>query len=266
MNSKTYVVAWDEVKQNVLDICDQLSTESLDFLVFDLCTEPISIEHSVVASKVRYYGHFYNALLDFCYTDADVFIFNAGDPRYQDFAGFTKKVETIFNESDVWIVAPNFTNDYFNRDGCKIVESRATKDLYLSTQSNGIWVAIKRDLALNLLDFMNWAVESNKLDFTKMTSGWGIDYVYCCWAIYEGKKIYRDWSVTMEHPTHSSYVGGEKDMEMFIDFFYQYSVKHGISLNKIESILATIKSKAASRKLLDLKISDVYINKELKWD
>lgn len=266
MSSKTYIIVWDEAKQNVLDICNQLASANLEFLVFDVCSEPIDIQQAIVAPKVRYYGHFYNALLDFCYTDKDIFIFNAGDPRYEYFADFTKKVENIFNESDVSIVAPNFTHDHFNQEMSKIVESKTTKNLYLSTQTNGVWVAIHRDLALKLLDFMHWAVSSDRLDFAKMVSGWGLDYVYCCWAIYDGKKIYRDWSTTMIHPVGSSYKGGEEDMNMFLSFFYEYALENSLALDKIQSIITTIKSKAAFGKLLDLKISDVYINKELVWD
>lgn len=266
MSSKTYVVAWNEVKQNVINISNQLESSNLDFLVFDVCTEPGRFDRWLVSSKVRYYGHFYNALLDFCYTNHDIFIFNAGDPQYSNFAEFTKKAENIFDDLDVWVVAPSFTHDYFDKEMSKIIESKTIKDLYLSTQANAIWVALHRDLAIRLLDFMHWMVESSRLDFNKMISGWGLDYVFCCWSIYEGKKIYRDWSTTMVHPVGSSYPGGEEDMKIFLDSFYEYSKECGLSVNKIKSIIATIKSKAASGKLLDLKISDVYINKELLWD
>lgn len=266
MSSKTYLVAWDEVKDNVSNTCSQLQNANLDFLIFDVCAFPMQIENSVIASKVRYYGHFYNSLLDFCYTDHEVFIFNAGDPKFDTFGEFTKKVENLFTEPNVWVVAPNFTHDYFNQDMSKIVESKFNKNIYLSTQSNAIWIALHRDLALNLLDFMDWMLESEKLDFTKMISGWGLDYIICCWAIYEGKKVYRDWSTTMIHPVGSSYSGGEEDMKIVIDSYYEYCSKNGMNVTNVKSIISTAKSKAASGKLLDLKISDVYINKEFSWD
>jgi hypothetical protein len=99
-----------------------------------------------------------------------------------------------------------------------------------------------------------------------MLSGWGIDYVYCAWSIYEGKKVYRDWSVVMEHPTGSSYTTGESDMAAVLDSFKEYCSISGIDVDKIEAILKTIESKATFKNLLDLKISDVYINKEFSWD
>jgi hypothetical protein len=266
VSSKTYLVVWDEVKDNVLDISNQLKNANLDFLVFDVCTSPTEIENSVLAAKVRYYGHFYNSLLDFCYTDHDTFIFNAGDPRFDRFGDFTKKTETFFAEPNVWAFAPNFTHDYFNGDMSKIIESKFNKDVYLSTQTNAIWVAIHRDLAIKLLDFMHWMLESGKLDFSKMVSGWGLDYIICCWSIYEGKKVYRDWSTTMLHPVGSSYSGGEEDMKIMIDSYYEYCFTNGMDVTKIKSIISTAKSKAASGRLLDLKISDVYINKEFSWD
>jgi hypothetical protein len=205
-------------------------------------------------------------LLDFCYTDHDIFIFNAGDPIFDRFGEFTKKAETLFTEPNVWVFAPNFTHDYFNGNMSKIVESKFNKNIYLSTQTNAIWVAIHRDLAIKLLDFMNWMLESERLDFSKMVSGWGLDYIICCWAIYDGKKVYRDWSTTMIHPVGSSYSGGHEDMKIIVDSYYEYCFINDINVTKIKSIISTAKIKAASGRLLDLKISDVYINKEFSWD
>jgi hypothetical protein len=261
------MVAWDEVQQNAISTSYQLLKGDLEFLVFDVSTNPIEYKNWVVANKVRYYGHFYNSLVDFSYTEHSIFIFNAGDPKYNEFSKFTGKVENLFSiDEDLWVLAPDFTHDHFRKNASKIVQSKNDPELWLSTQTNGIWVAIRRDLALKMLDFMDWMLRTNRLDFTKMLSGWGIDYVYCAWSIYEGKKVYRDWSVVMEHPTGSSYTTGESDMAAVLDSFKEYCSISGIDVDKIEAILKTIESKATFKNLLDLKISDVYINKEFSWD
>jgi hypothetical protein len=51
-----------------------------------------------------------------------------------------------------------------------------------------------------------------------------------------------------------------------LDSFKEYCSISGIDVGKIEAILKTIESKATFKNLLDLKISDVYINKEFSWD
>lgn len=267
MSSKTYIVAWDEVKQNVVSTSYQLLKGNLDFLVFDVTSIPTPYKNWVIANKVRYYGHFYNSLVDFSYTDHSVFIFNAGDPVYNSFAKYTNRVEELFSaDPDLWVLAPDFTRDEFKRDSSKILQSKHDSDLWLSTQTNGIWVALRREIAMKMLDFMDWMITTDRLDFTKMVSGWGLDYVYCSWSIYEGKKVYRDWSVTIEHPEGSSYQTSGLDIENIFKYFDEYCMIQDINSKKIKSILETIKSKATFKGFLDLKISDVYINKELKWD
>jgi len=261
------MVAWDEVQQNVISTSYQLLRGDLEFLVFDVSDNPIEYKNWVVADRVRYYGHFYNSLVDFSTTGHSVFIFNAGDPKYNEFSTFTKKVEELFSaDENLWVLAPDFTNDEFRKDASKIIQSKTNPDLWLSTQTNGVWIALRRELAIKMLDFMGWMLKTGKLDFTKMLSGWGLDYVYCAWAIYEGKKVYRDWSVLMEHPLTSSYLTGETDMNTILDSFKEYCQMLEINVNKVESIFKTARSKATFKSFLDLKISDVYINKDLKWD
>jgi hypothetical protein len=261
------MVAWDEVQQNVISTSYQLLRGDLEFLVFDVSDKPVEYKNWVVADRVRYYGHFYNSLVDFSNTKHSVFIFNAGDPKYNEFSTFTKKVEELFSADEhLWVLAPDFTNDEFRKDASKIIQSKTNPDLWLSTQTNGIWVALRKELAIKMLDFINWMLKNDRLDFTKMLSGWGLDYVYCVWAIYEGKKVYRDWSVLMEHPPTSSYSTGEFDMVIVLDSFKEYCQIFEMDVNKIKTILETMRSKAALKNLLDLKISDVYINKDLKWD
>ena len=261
------MVAWDEVQQNVISTSYQLLKGDVEFLVFDVSDNPVNYKNWVVANRVRYYGHFYNSLVDFSNTNHSIFIFNAGDPKYNQFLTFTTKVERLFAaDKDLWVLAPDFTDDHFRKDASKIIQSTTDPDLWLSTQTNGVWVALRRELAIKILDFMDWMLKTDRLDFTKMLSGWGLDYVYCAWSIYEGKKVYRDWSVVMEHPSASSYSTGELDMIVVLDSFKEFCEISEIDVSKMQAILKTIRSKAALKNLLDLKISDIYINKYLKWD
>jgi len=66
--SKTYIVTWDELLYNGLDVDSQLSAAGIDYLVYDVTTSPTKRPNWVIAEKVRYYGHFYNSLEDFAKT------------------------------------------------------------------------------------------------------------------------------------------------------------------------------------------------------
>lgn len=197
MKSKTYIVAWDEVLENSLDIDRQLSNAGLDYVIYDVTTEPVERDNWVVADKVRYFGHFYNGLKDFVKSDADIFIFNAGDIYGDCQADLTKHVEKLMDEDrDIWIMSPNITNESGpNRDAVPYTAlgtSKRYSNYVLSMHLNGLWTALSRELAERIYGYYEWALKNGKMNFKTMISGHGLDYTYCAWTLYNNKKIYRD--------------------------------------------------------------------------
>lgn len=204
--SKTYVVAWDELKHNALDIDAQLTMAGLDFLVFDVCTEPLNRPNWVTAEKVRYYGHFYNSLVDFAKTKHDVFIFNAGDAFSSEHPKFVSRIEQMMDaDEDVWMMAPRMTHDGGDGFMTLIQMSKKYEDMGLAIHINGIYVALRRELALFLLGYYEWLLSKGYMDFSRMVTGHCLDTVYAAWTIYNNKKIYRDWVFTMETGKDTSY-------------------------------------------------------------
>lgn len=207
--SKTYIVAWDELKYNALDVDAQLTEAGLDFLVFDVCTEFEPRPNWVQAEKVRYYGHFYNSLVDFSKTEHDVFIFNAGDAFSSEHPKFVSRIESMMEaDEDVWMMAPRMTNDGGDGFMTLIQMSKKYEDIGLAIHINGIYVSLRRELALFLLGYYEWLLSKNYMDFSRMISGHCLDTVYASWTIYNNKKIYRDWIFTMETGTTTSYHTG----------------------------------------------------------
>ena len=204
--SKTYIVAWDELKHNALDVDAQLTQVGLDFLVFDVCTEFEPRPNWVQAEKVRYYGHFYNSLVDFSKTEHDVFIFNAGDAFSSEHPKFVSRVESMMeSDEDVWMMAPRMTHDGGDGFMTLIEMSKKHQDIGLAIHINGIYVALRRELALFLLGYYEWLLSKKYMDFSRMISGHCLDTVYASWTLYNNKKIYRDWVFTMETGTETSY-------------------------------------------------------------
>ena len=204
--SKTYIVAWDELKYNALDVDAQLTAAGLDFVVFDVCSTPNIRPNWVTAEKVRYYGHFYNSLVDFSKTEHDVFIFNAGDAFSNNHPEFVARIEKMMEQDeDVWMMAPRMTHDGGDGFMTLIQMSKKYEDMGLAIHINGIYVSLRRELALFLLEYYEWLLSRKYMDFSRMISGHCLDTVYASWTIYNNKKIYRDWVFTMETGRDTSY-------------------------------------------------------------
>lgn len=265
MSSKTYVICWDGSIQNCLDIDNQLSTSDLDYLIYNVAGQEVNKNNWVRAENVRYYGHVHNALKDFEQTNYDIFIFNAGDPVYSDWVGYTKRLEALMSvDPDIYAVAPNMINDLFSNEGSFIAKSGVHRSLELCTHTNGIHFALSRELALFLKKYMDWAVESKKLLIPEMTSGWGIDTIFCSIAVYKNKKIYRDVSVTMFHPNTSSTVDevGNREVIAVLDSFEEFCKLNNIDADVIKIIYEIAYRKARERNNYKIDIKNLYMNLE----
>lgn len=205
LTSKTYVVAWDERLEISLEF-DRQARGNIDYLVWDRTTTPEPRENWVVAEDVRYFGHFYNSLVDFSKTDHGIFVFNAGDIKYEDFVGFTHKFELLFSEDpDIWLMSPHLPTDWGSGLPTAIQESKIYKNMYLTSHINGLYVIMSRELADMTLSFYEWMLEQGRMDFSRMISGHCLDWVYSAMTIYNNKKIYRDMDTVMYEEFGTSY-------------------------------------------------------------
>lgn len=265
ISSKTYIVAWDELMANSLDIDSQLGSAGMDYLVFDVSTEPVIRPNWVIAEKVRYFGHFYNSLVDFAKTSHEVFIFNAGDAFSTDHPGFTQRVERMMDKDDsVWMMASHMINDGGTGNTTMIQMSRKYPDHSLTIHLNGIWVALRRELALFILDYYEWLLKNGLMDFSKMVSGHCLDTVYAAWTLYNNKKIYRDWSFTMTTGLTTSHNGAtsESDCVSIKDNFLEYVDQLGFDSHKVFAIYQAIHEKTYLYQHVRYPIEKAYPNLE----
>lgn len=263
MKSKTYIIAWDGCLDNALDIHSQLSEGGIDYLVWNVSSQEIDDEHWSRAEDIRYYGHFWNSLKDFKESSADVFIFNAGDPKYYKYVELTNNIEDLF-ESDpgIAVFAPSISNDAFSGFNSNIQDSDRHENLYLSTMTNGIYVALSREIALEFLEYMDWAVRERHIVLRVMKSGWGLDIAYCALAMATNRKVYRGMT-NLYHPPASSYGHTQATEEYGNIFrsFVKYVGVYGISEKKMGDLMNNImKSPQTASITGKLDIQDFYPN------
>ena len=274
MKSKTYVVAWDEVMENCLDIDRQLKGAGLEYVIFDVSNVPVERENWVVAEKVRYYGHFYNGLKDFVESDADIFIFNAGDVYADCQAELTRSVEkAMAADSEIWIMAPNITNErgpgldpiFYT----SFAKSKKYPDYILSAHICGIWLALSRDLATKIYEYYKWALSTNKMNFDRMISGHGIDSICAAWALYSSKKIYRDISFKVATGDVTSYdtSGTRFDYIEVADGFAEFVGSTSGSKSTVKAILASLERRINTKaEQYPLELAYPYIGDPERFD
>jgi predicted nucleotidyltransferase len=259
MKSKSYIIAWDGCLDNCLDIHSQLSGKDIDYVFYNVSSTDIESENWIRSEDIRYYGHVYNGLKDFVESDLDIYVFNAGDPSYKDYAGFTKRLENLFeSDPDIWAYAPSINVDVFS--GINLQPSSKHKGLYLTCMTNGIYFALNRNLAILLYEYMDWAIKNGYIKLKTMTSGWGIDVIFCGLALYHNKKIYRD-TETFLHPAGSTYSGavGANEYQIVIRSFLEYSSSKGYDSEKLRRLFEKI-IQSAYKDSNQLDVKDFYSN------
>lgn len=228
--SKTYFVAWDEMLHNSYEIDRQLTEAGLDFLAFDVTSNPVERPNWVVADKVRYYGHFYNALKDFKDTDHLLFSFNAGDAFTEQHAAMTNRfTELMEQDKNIWVIGPDLIWTGPGAATTSIVKSDKYDNLDLSIHIDGTIVMLRRELALQVLVFYEWMLTKEIMNFGIMHSGHSLDVVYCTWAILNNKKVYKDLNFPVTTVVGSSYnTDGNKEGARVMNAFADYIFLKGV--------------------------------------
>lgn len=261
--SKSYTVTWDQLLYNAIDIDAQLSAAKIDYLVFDVTTSPAERPNWIAAEKVRYYGHFYNSLLDFSKTDHDIFIFNAGDAICENQAEAVRRIEDMMDlDEDVWLMSPRMEGDGTDGMGSLITMSKKHPGMGLSTFINGIYIALRREPALFILEYYNWLFKNKHMDFYEMTTGHCLDTVYSTWVLYNNKKIYRDWNFWMKTIPGTSYNIAKTEKECgHIKRTFKYFVESlGYNSDTIQRIYDAISDKDTNFRSTEYPVVKAYPN------
>jgi len=268
MKSKTYMIAWDGCLENALDIHSQLSEGGIDYLVWNVSSQDIDDKHWVRAEDIRYYGHFWNSLKDFRDSDFDIFIFNAGDPEYAHYAELTGRIENLFeSDENIGVFAPSIRNDAFSDHQSSIQASVKHEGLYLSTMTNGIYVAMSRDIATMFADYMDQAVKDGDIVLGVMQSGWGIDVAYCTLSMCLNKKVYRGIT-KLDHPLPSSYDHGKANKEYgrVFNSFVKYVHNYGLDEHQVALVMNQVLRSPYLAQSGGLRVKDFYPNLSGKLD
>lgn len=218
---QVFIVSWDAVYENVVSIASQLEAASVNYLVLNSGTEVVDRERWVNIGDVRFYNQFHEAIIRFDSSKYDYFLFILGDAYFYDWKYFIDRCNFIFRNINVGAYAPHYDNSPWGVDQTKLDVLEVDTNLIVSTQTDGIVIALHPDIVGGSQNLFNRLVDKNLIP--KMRGGWGLDYVWCVLSMLAGKLVLRDNSLRMKHPHGSSYDHGlaGEEMKILLDEFLE---------------------------------------------
>ena len=225
MSFYTYLVAWDEVHFNCVEIDEQFMAAGQPITVIN--SGNMKRDHWDNVGDIRYYRQFYHALKSFD-TSYDYMAFLCGDVSYHEWPNVINRANDILMRyNNAGLYAPHLTHEPWSEGSSKIGE--AEERLNISIQTDGIFVFIRRDIVEVLLNYFNFLNE--EIDLKEMKSGWGLDMIWSSISILNSLPILRDTRFVPNHPPGSSYDHSRatEEMNLMLSKFYEFVEKSGIS-------------------------------------
>jgi GR25 family glycosyltransferase involved in LPS biosynthesis len=230
MKIQRYLVCWDDVYDNCINIESEFKSSGFDITVIN-SGKPKNGWHNV--GDIRYYRQFYYALKNFDFNN-DYMLYICGDLSSDKWINVLNRSESVLsNYENIYLYAPHFTNDPWSFYSTNIKISKQDDNLSIATNTNGLMFFMHKDIVKEMLDFFDYFEE--KYGWESMVSGWAIDMLYSAIAIYNNKFIVRDSLFIVNHPQGSSYNHGKASQESALIFnaINEWSPKYNDVIDKI---------------------------------
>jgi len=237
MSFYAYVVKWDAVHYNVVEMEDAFKAYGQEYTVINSGNMTRDGWHDV--GDIRYYRQLYYALMNFDY-NYDYMAFICGDVSHWNWAGVLDRAKSVLDSYEPGLYAPHLTNEPWKQESSCIGQVPIDEKLLISIQTDGIMVFIHRDIASVLLEYFEYL--EKQIDIKSITSGWGMDMIWSSIAIANNQLILRDNAYIVEHPAGSSYDHSKasSDLKIVLDNFYGFLEHKGIDPSAAREIHSKI--------------------------
>jgi len=278
MKFYTYLVAWDEVHFNAVEIDEQFMAAGQPITVIN--SGNMKRDHWDNVGDIRYYRQFYHALKSFD-TSYDYMAFLCGDVSYGEWPNAIERAKYILSTyNNTGLYAPHLTHEPWSETASKIGSVPEDEKINISIQTDGIYVFIRKDIVATLLEYFKFLEEN--IDLSEMKSGWGLDMIWSSIAIVSGLPILRDKRYVLSHPAGSSYDHSRatEEMNIMLSEFYSFLDSKGIDSMDYKKVHGKIYGRMSQQSgcmsvedfYTDLPLSKkinyhiIHINDERKWN
>lgn len=226
MSFYTYLVAWDEVHFNAVEVEEQFMAAGQPITVIN--SGNMKRDHWDNVGDIRYYRQFYHALKSFD-PSYDYMAFLCGDVSYTEWSNAIDRANHILSTyNNTALYAPHLTHEPWSENASKIGQVVGDEKINVSIQTDGIYVFIRKDIVATLLEYFNFL--DKRIDLTQMKSGWGLDMIWSSLALVNQLPILRDNRYVLFHPAGSSYDHSRatEEMNIMLSEFYAFLDSCGI--------------------------------------
>jgi hypothetical protein len=194
-----------------------------------------------------YFISFYRALQEFN-QKADYFAFATGDFTCESWTDLLNKMNSAL-DNKIGSYSPYITNAHITADRTALETIDDNFDY--SILQDGIMVAYRKDIALELLEFFDFA--SQEINLYELKYGWGVDYVAAALCMSKGVYMIKDKSIKASNLCSKFYETPDvpmNEMNIFLDLFVKFKGE------EIRPLLNKIRNKVQTK--TKMKIEDFY--------
>ena len=259
MSFYPYIVAWDEVHDNVVEIESQFLNAGQKCTVIN--SGQRLKENWDNVGDIRYYRQLRRAIESFD-PSYDYMGFICGDVSYDRWKDVLERTDIILNNYNVGVYAPHLTHEPWSKDSCYLKTVNSDGDLFLSCQTDGIMVFINKDIVRLLKEYFDFF--DTQANLSNYTSGWGMDAVWSILSMYHNLPILRDNKYIVNHPAGSSYDHGKATQEMgdILRIFFEYAKTKSYALVGLQKLKENIDGRMA--RIPEYMNPDVFYKQDLK--
>ena len=192
--NKVVISTWDSAQQNTLQILDALSHRNISIID----STQSGLIHDGITTPNIFLDQLETGIKTLCNEEYLTYI--SGDVSTIDWEKYIQQIENVVEELEPWVYSPYLTFEGYPREVSSLGSLSGRKGIDLACITDGIVFTLHRNLALKLLEFIEFAKKSYSYQV-----GWGLDWIWCTLAIYENKKILRDSRISLLHPKSTSY-------------------------------------------------------------
>ena len=162
-------------------------------------------------------------------------------------------------DANIWVMGPDLMWRKEDTKVSLLAMSGRYQDVGLAVHIDGTIVMLRRELALRTLDFYEWMLRKQIMNFETMHSGHSVDVVYCTLALLNGKKVYKDLNFLVTTRVGSSYTtSGTKEGAKVMDAFADYMFVKGVDPRKVRFLYKIFEKSLLPNSLSDVSLEAIY--------
>jgi hypothetical protein len=203
MKIHLFVISWTGKREAAEAIVASASHADFRTVIYSNATE--SLEEGtgewLSVPNAWFFGRKFERALDAFHPEADIFLLVQADAVLDDWNRVIDRCREAFRDETVGVWAPHVHHSWWTNERVVMGEGSVGS---VVAQTDGIAWAFRRSTVERL----------RSMDYACNNLGWGVEWAAIVHAHTEGRRAYRDQTISVFHPTGSGYNHGDARAQM----------------------------------------------------